>query len=97
MPRKDKIVRYSTEALQAMRAQGVDQTNWDAVVAMTDDEIEAVIAADPDAGELDYSHLEEATWQTTIRFELPVWRWLKAQGSDVHATVNAVLKAAMAQ
>ena len=93
MPRKDKIVRYTTAELQRMPSL----TNWDAVLAMTDDETLAAIASDPDAGELDESRLEEACWQTIVRFELPVWRWLKAQGSDVHATVGAVLKAAMAQ
>jgi hypothetical protein len=96
MPRKDHIVRYSTEELQAMRAAGLDQTNWEAVLAMTDDEIEANIAADPDAGEIDESRLEEATVQTPIRFEWQVWQWLKAQEGDVHAIVNAALKTAMA-
>ena len=51
MPRAGKIVRYSTEKLQAMRAAGLDQTDWNAVRAMTDAETEAHIAQDPDAPE----------------------------------------------
>lgn len=92
MARQGKIVTYTTEELKRMPSQ----TDWEAVHALTDEEIEAAIANDPDAGEIDATRLEEAIVQTPIRFEWPVWQWLQAQEGDVHAIVNAALKAAMA-
>jgi hypothetical protein len=48
MTRKGRIVRYSAEELQAMRARGESRSDWARTAAMTDAEIEAAIAADPD-------------------------------------------------
>ena len=45
----NKIVSYTEDELIVMRARGEDQTDWKAFKAMTDEEIEAAIAADPDA------------------------------------------------
>jgi hypothetical protein len=92
MERQGKIVTYTTEELQRMPSQ----TDWAAVQALTDEEIEAAIANDPDAGEIDETRLEDAIVQTPIRFEWQVWQWLQAQGYDVHALVNDALQFAMA-
>ena len=43
-----KIVSYTREELQAMCARGDDRTDWKAVKAMTEEEIQTAIAADPD-------------------------------------------------
>ena len=48
MAKKERIVRYSAEELQAMRERGESQSDWVRAAAMTDAEIEAAIAADPD-------------------------------------------------
>jgi hypothetical protein len=48
MAGKGNIVRYSAEELQAMRASGESKSDWARAAAMTDAEIEAAIAADPD-------------------------------------------------
>lgn len=47
-----KFVSYTSEELKAMRARGEDQTNMEAIKAMTEEEIQAFIAADPDDFEL---------------------------------------------
>jgi hypothetical protein len=49
MKMPDKIVSYTSEELAAMEARGESRTDWQRVKAMTDAEIEAAIAADPDA------------------------------------------------
>jgi hypothetical protein len=48
MAGKGNVVRYSAEELQAMRASGESKSDWARAAAMTDAEIEAAIAADPD-------------------------------------------------
>jgi hypothetical protein len=56
MERQGKIVTYTTEELQRMTSQ----TDWAAVQALTDEEIEAHIAADPDAGAIDVPALAQS-------------------------------------
>lgn len=46
--KKERIVRYSAEQLTAMRQRGETRSNWAKAAALTNDEIEAQIAADPD-------------------------------------------------
>jgi hypothetical protein len=47
--RKDgSIVSYTVEQLERMRARGESRTDWARVDAMTEAELEAAIASDPD-------------------------------------------------
>ncbi|HME40529.1 MAG TPA: hypothetical protein VKG63_16355 [Steroidobacteraceae bacterium] len=46
--KKERIFRYSAEQLAAIRQRGETRSNWAKAAALTDDEIEAQIAADPD-------------------------------------------------
>ena len=57
MRRRGDIVRYTAEELEEMRRRGEDRTDWAKVDAMTEEELEASIAADPDDihEELDWS------------------------------------------
>jgi len=48
MKRRGDAVRYTAEEIDEMRARGESRTDWAAVKAMTEDELEASIAADPD-------------------------------------------------
>ncbi len=48
MRRKGDTVRYTAEEIDAMLAQGDSRTDWSAVKGMTEAELEASIAADPD-------------------------------------------------
>lgn len=48
MRKKELIVRYTAKELQAMQARGESKSDWIKAAAMTDAEIEAAIANDPD-------------------------------------------------
>ena len=48
MSKKEHIVRYSDEELRAMMPRGESKSDWAAVAAMTEEEIEAAIASDED-------------------------------------------------
>ncbi|MBF0568546.1 MAG: hypothetical protein HQK95_06710 [Nitrospirae bacterium] len=47
MKKKENIVRYTAEELAAMCERGEDRTDWTKVDAMTEEELEASIAAEP--------------------------------------------------
>ena len=48
MTKRDDTVRFSAEQLETMRRRGESRTDWARVDAMTEAELEASIAADPD-------------------------------------------------
>lgn len=48
MQKKDDTVRYTAEELGAIRQRGETRSDWAKAAALTNDEIEAQIAADPD-------------------------------------------------
>ena len=48
MKRKGDTVRYTVEEIDAMLARGDSRTDWASVKGMTEEELEASIAADPD-------------------------------------------------
>ncbi len=48
MAKKEHIARRSAEELQAMRRRGESKSDWARAAAMTEAEIEAAIAADPE-------------------------------------------------
>lgn len=48
MKRNGTVVSYSAEELRAMNARGENETDWVRFDAMTEEELEAAIASDPD-------------------------------------------------
>ncbi len=95
MPKQEHIVRYTADELEAMRARGAGQTDWDRVRAMTDAEVEASIDH-ADEGEFDWSTTQVGIpgpkQQLTVRFDVDVIEWFKAQGAGYQTRMNAVLK-----
>ena len=99
MQRKGDIVRYTAEELQEMRQRGEDRTDWAKVDAMTEEELEASIAADPDDVH------EEPDWtkaiqgirplgkQIDIPIDTDVLDWFKASGKGYRTRINDVLRA----
>ena len=99
MRRRGDIVRYTAEELDEMRRRGEDRTNWAKVDAMTEEELEASIAADPDDVH------EEPDWTTlikglppmkkhiNIRLDTDVLDWFKATGRGYQTRINNVLRA----
>jgi uncharacterized protein (DUF4415 family) len=99
--KKERIVRYTAEELSEMRARGESRTDWAKVDAMTEEELEAAIASDPD------SDVPPESWDNVIiglpdfiepkkhvnlRIDSDVWRWFKDQGKGYQTRMNAVLR-----
>jgi uncharacterized protein (DUF4415 family) len=94
MSKKNNIVRVCAEDLRA----GV--TDWAAVDALTDEEIEAAIASDPDAApELDDEWFRNAVLvrpgkvATSLRVDDDVIGWFRSQGKGWQTRMNGVLRA----
>ena len=101
MKKEMRIVSYTTEELTAPRACGDDRTDREAVRAMTDAEVDAAAASDPEeAGmEIDWSkgvfHPESRKASMTIRLDADVLAFFRGQGRGYQTKINAVLRAYM--
>jgi hypothetical protein len=59
--KRGNIVSYSANELEGMIERGDDQTDWARVDAMTEAELEAAIASDPDWAEIPPDWYKHAT------------------------------------
>ena len=106
MRKKSNIVSYSSEEIAEMRARGEDQTDWARVEAMTEEELEAAIADDPDwqgfpppeewskhaiIG-LPFPLPKEGKKQVTLRLDPDILEHFKQQGRGWQTRINAVLR-----
>jgi uncharacterized protein (DUF4415 family) len=95
------IVSYTAEELRAMIARGEDQTDWARVDAMTEEQLEELIASDPDWADIPRDWYERATpyypkgHKTQVRLLLDpdLLAWFKRQGRGYQARINAALRA----
>ncbi|MCJ2073548.1 BrnA antitoxin family protein [Methylobacterium sp. J-030] len=84
-----------------MVEQGRSETDWDALRAISDAEVEAAAAGDPDTAEweIDWSKavLQPDTRKTaiTIRLDPDILAFFRAQGRGYQTKINAVLRAYM--
>lgn len=75
-----------------------DQTDWDRIDAMTDDDIERAVADDPDAAplDIDWSKAEVVfppkKQAVSIRLDEDVLDYFRAQGPGYQTRINAVLR-----
>ena len=93
---KERIVSYTAEEIDEMIARGEDQTDWERVRNMTDEEVEASIDLEEE-GEFDWSTVYVRTGspgktQLTIRIDADVLAWFKAQGAGYQTRMNEVLR-----
>ena len=80
-----------------------DETDWQRVDRLTDEEITAAVASDPDAApiadEVWFASAElvlpEPKRPVTLRLDRDVLDWFKAQGPGYQTRINAVLRAYM--
>ena len=105
MQKKGDLVRYTAEELREMRRRGETYTDWAKVRAMTEEELEASIRADPDdvlddaAIERGFAGLPPGFWDAPrkqdvhIRLDSDVVDWFKQQGKGYQTRINAVLRA----
>ncbi len=98
MAKKEHIVRYTAEEISAMRTRGESRTDWARAGAVTQTELEASIAADPDeAGmEVDWSKMiVEAPVPKAVlnmRLDQDVLDFFKRDGRGYQTKINAVLR-----
>ncbi len=97
MAKNEQIVHYTAEQLEEMIARGEDQTDWERVRNMTDEEIEASIDHEEE-GEFDW----DAAYvgmppgppkkQLTLRLDQDVVAWFREQGPGYQTRMNQVLR-----
>ncbi len=97
MRKSENIVRYTAEELATMESE----TDWTRVNAMTEEELEAAIASDPDEAGWEYDWslgfpglppIPERKQQITLRIDEDVLDWFKATGKGYQTRINAVLR-----
>ena len=99
MRKRGDIVRYTDSELKSMQRRGLSLTDWNKVDAMTEAELEASIAADPDDihEELDWSKaikgLPPRKKDIHIRIDSDVLHWFKHAGEGYQTRMNNVLRA----
>jgi len=95
------IRRYTVAQLREMRARGESQTDMAAVLAKTEEELEADIASDPDWDDIPRDWYKDAVMVgplvpkklLSVRLDPDIIAWFKAQGRDYQTKMNAVLRA----
>jgi len=101
MKRRGDAVRYTAEEIDEMRARGESRTDWAAVKAMTEDELEASIAADPDDVHepIDWSRAAKGIpprkRDIHIRIDEDVLNGFRQAGRGYQNRINDVLRAFM--
>ena len=101
MKRKGDTVRYTAEEIDEMLARGESRTDWAAVKAVTDEELEASIAADPDDVHepVDWSRavkgMPPRKRDIHIRIDEDVLHWFRQAGRGYQTRINNVLRAFM--
>jgi uncharacterized protein (DUF4415 family) len=89
------ISRFTTDELARLRESGSDLTDWARVDALTEEELEASIDHDEE-GEIDWNSVQVGfpgpKQQLTVRFDVDVIEWFKAQGPGYQTRMNAVLR-----
>jgi uncharacterized protein (DUF4415 family) len=98
MQKKDDTVRYTAEELAEMRKRGETRSNWAKAAALTNEEIEAQIAADPDeAGTVmdwDSATIEMPQPKSTLnmRIDRDVLDYFRKTGRGYQTRINAILR-----
>jgi uncharacterized protein (DUF4415 family) len=103
MQRSGRIVRYTAEELREMRRRGETHTDWARQEAMTYEEIEAQIAADPDEAGMvvDWDSVTTVMPKPKVdvhmRVDGDVLDWFRKSGKGYQTRINAVLRSYVTQ
>ena len=101
MAKSENIVSYTAEELQAMREQGLSQSDFSRTDAMTEQELQEARENDPDAAltpeEWDSLIIEAPLSKEPIslRIDADVIAWFKAGGKGYQTRINSVLRSYM--
>src|SRR5207244_370962 len=99
MKSKGNIVRHTAEEIDAMLAGGDSRTDWARVKGMTEAELEASIAADPDDvhASIDWKRAVKGVpppkRDIHLRIDAEVLDWFKQTGRGYQTRMNDVLRA----
>ncbi len=101
MQKSGNIVSYTAEEIDEMLARGEDQSDYAALDAMTEEELEAAIASDPDEAGLQHNldnwdnviiGFPKPKRQLTVRLDGDIIEWFQAGGKGYQTRINAVLR-----
>ena len=101
MRKKDDIVRYTAKQLADLRNRGETRSNWAKAAALTNKEIEAQIAADPDEADMvidwDSATVEMPQPKAVLnmRIDRDVLEYFRKMGKGYQTRINAVLRSYM--
>lgn len=102
MANESSIKRYTLEEIRAKRDRGEDRTDWNRLGRMTEAELEAAIASDPDWKDIPEDWCKDAIPVTpapkqllSLRLDADVIAWFRAQGPRYQTRMNAVLRTYM--
>ena len=101
MRKKDDTVRYTAEQLADLRNRGETRSNWAKAAALTNEEIEAQIAADPDEAGMvidwDSATVEMPQPKAVLnmRIDRDVLEYFRKMGKGYQTRINAVLRSYM--
>jgi uncharacterized protein (DUF4415 family) len=99
MENEENIKQYTAEQVKAMRERGEDRSDWAKVNSMTEEELEAAIASDPDEAGIEWDWekaklvMPEPKEHINLRVDADVLRFFKSQGKGYQTRMNAVLRA----
>lgn len=98
----EDLRRYTADELLAMIARGEDRTDTARVLAMTEAELEASIASDPDWKDIPQDWYRDAVpvypnpkKLLSLRLDSDIIAWFRQQGPGYQTRMNAVLRAYM--
>jgi uncharacterized protein (DUF4415 family) len=98
MAKKEHIVRYTAEELAEMRKRGESRSDWAKAAAMTDEQIDASIAADPDEAGMvmDWDNatveMPQPKVPLNMRVDRDVLEYFRKTGKGYQTRINAVLR-----
>lgn len=98
MARKERIVRYTAKELAAMRQRGETRTDWAKAATVTDAQLAASIAADPDEAGMvvDWDSVRVEMPQPKadlhMRVDRDVLDFFRKAGKGYQTRINAVLR-----
>jgi uncharacterized protein (DUF4415 family) len=101
VPKGKSIKRYTAEELEEKISRGEDRTDWKKVDSLTDEDVERLIAEDPDERDIEWDWasarlvLPEPKAHINLRVDQDVLRYFKAQGPGYQTRINAVLRSYM--
>jgi uncharacterized protein (DUF4415 family) len=102
MQRSGRIVRYTAEELAEMRRRGETYTDWARQEALSYEEIEAQIAADPDEAGMvvDWNNvtteMPKPKVDVHMRVDGDVLDYFRKTGKGYQTRINAVLRSYVA-